>query len=83
MISISKACELATAWRNEPYISDITDIGHSFVISTLSSEGESADVSPCMVNKQSGTIDICFFPDHFEEITKGKDIPIPEEYQFH
>lgn len=82
MIDINKACEMATAYRNEPYISDIIDIGHSFVISTLSSEGESADVSPCMVNKQTGTVDICFFPDYFEEITKGKDVSIPKKYQF-
>lgn len=82
MIDIKKACELAAAWRNEPYISDIIDIGHSFVISTLSKDGESADVSPCMVNKNTGEVDICFFPDYFDEISKGKEILVPKEYQY-
>lgn len=81
MIDVKKACELATKANNEPYVSSIIDIGHSFVISTLSEDGLSADVMPLMVSKATGKTETCFFPDYFDEISQGKDIDIPAEYR--
>lgn len=82
MIDVIKACELVTKQMNEPYVSSIIDIGHSFVISTLSKDGLSADVSPSMVNKEKGTVEPCFFPDYFEEIKQGEDVEIPDKYLY-
>lgn len=82
MIDVTKACELVTKAMNEPYVSSVIDIGHSFVISTLSKEGLSADVSPNMVNKESGKVAVCFYPDYFEEIMQGEDVAIPDKYKY-
>lgn len=82
MIDVKKACELATKENKEPFVSSIIDIEHSFVISTLSADGLEADVMPLMVNKETGKTETCFFPDCFDEISRGKDVDIPAEYQF-
>ena len=80
MINVIEACRLATTEKSEPYVKKITDIGHSFIIGTMSSSGEIADTSPCIVNKENGNVDVCFVPKYFNEIKKGKVISIPAEY---
>lgn len=82
MIDVIKACELATKERKESFVDVITDIGHSFVIGTKTSNGEVADVPPCMINKESGNIDICFIPDYFEELEKGSIVEVPKDYKY-
>lgn len=82
LISIIEACKIATQERNEHYIGVITDIGHSYVIDTISENGETPDMPSCMVNKKSGKTSICFIPDYWEELQKGKNITIPKEYQY-
>ena len=82
MLDVIKACALATKDRNEPYVVEIIDIGHSYVVSTLSTKGESADVSPCILNKKTGAIGVCFVPDYWNELIAGQIIPVPEEYQY-
>lgn len=82
LISITEACKIATRERNEPYIGVITDIGHSYVIDTISENGETADMPSCMVNKKSGKTSACFIPDYWEKLKKGKNITVPEGYQY-
>ena len=82
MLTLEKACELATKTRNEPYLDVIIDIGHSFVMSTLSKEGLSADIPPLMLNKENGSVGVFFPPQHLKEFSKGKNIEVPIEYQF-
>lgn len=81
MVDVNKMCELVTKATNFPYIANIIDIGHSFVIFPLEKDGE-FDEMPLMFNKKKGIVEACYYPDYFNEISKGISIEIPEKYQF-
>lgn len=80
MIDVNAACELVIQMRPSERIGNITDIGHSYVLGLVNVNGETPDVSPFMVNKQTGSISVFFPPKHKEELKRGKHIETPEEY---
>lgn len=82
MISIDKACEIATKFHNEPYVEVITDIGKGFVIGTVSKDGEASDTPPVYVEKADGKAEFFFIPDHFAEMKSGESVSVPQKYKF-
>lgn len=81
MISIEKACEIATEYRREPFVDTITDIKSGFVIGTMSRDGAIADLPPLLIDKESGKSEPFFVPDHFEEIRNGMSLDVPPQYK--
>lgn len=83
MIDVLQACILVTEHVNRPYISEITDIGHSFVIPTVNKYGEAPLEPACVVNKNTGEI-TCFrrSKENYAELNKGKQVEIPEKYRY-
>lgn len=82
MVSVNKACEIATEFHNEPFVDVITDIGKGYVIGTVAKDGEVSDTPPVYVPKTGGKAEFFFIPDHFEEMKNGERLEVPEKYKF-
>jgi hypothetical protein len=81
MISVDKACEIATNFHNEPFVDVITDIKKGYVIGTIAKDGESSDRPPVYVSKVDGKAESFFIPNHFEEVKNGEMLKVPERYK--
>lgn len=81
MVDINMACELAIQNSPTERVAMITDIGHSFVLGMVGVHGEEIDQSPLMVNKQTGVVSVCFPPEHWRELRKGRLVDTPKAYQ--
>lgn len=80
MIDVEKACEIATQERHEPFVNVITDIGRGYVIGTMNEDGETADLPPVFVDKETGKSESFFIPLHFAEIHKGTKVQVPSKF---
>lgn len=81
MISLDKACEIATKANNEPYISTIIETQSGYIIATLAADGCEADVSPLIISKDTGAAAVFFPPMHANELKSGKPLDVPGEYR--
>lgn len=82
MISVDKACEIATKFHNEPFVEVITDIGKGFVVGTASKDGEVSDTPPVYIEKANGKAQFFFIPDHFAEMKKGEKKEVPNQFKY-
>ena len=79
MISLETACAKAvslTGWR---YVIGAYEAESGYVIVTSLSD-EEPDTSPLIIDKNTGGIDVFFFPDHQRE--KIKRVDIPEQFRW-
>ena len=83
-MNVNEACRsVLSCNKGFKYIGSITDISHSWVIELMPDDGGELDMPPYMVNKKSGDLSVCFPPEHWEELSKGKTIEVPEEFKYH
>lgn len=80
MISLDKACEIATKANNEPYISSIFEVQSGYVIVTMAADGCVADDSPTIISKDTGEVAVFFPPEHAKELKSGKPLDVPGKY---
>ncbi len=52
MISITEACKLITDGTDTPFVFSITDIGDSFIIATVTKNGDPIDIAR-VINKET------------------------------
>lgn len=81
MISIGKACEIATKERNKPFVDSILDVGYGFVISTVDKNGMEELCFPTLVQKENGNAEPFRVPDFMEDIKNGRKVRIPMKYR--
>lgn len=81
MISIEKACEIATKERKEPFVESIIDVGYGFVISTVDENGMPSDCFPTLVYKENGNVEYFRVPEYIDDIKNGKKVRIPVKYK--
>lgn len=81
MISIGKACEIATKERNKPFVDSILDVGYGFVISSVDENGMQELCFPTLVHKETGKAEPFRVPDFMEDIKNGRKVRIPAKYK--
>lgn len=81
MIDIYKAIELFHQSIKGEKISDIVDVGHSFVMwSKMNGYDDYPETSATAINKTTGKVSAYFEPDHWDELDKAIEIKIPKDY---
>ncbi len=81
MISIGKACEIATKERNKPFVDSILNVGYGFVISAVDENGMQELCFPTLVHKENGNPEPFRVPDLMEDIKNGRKVRIPMKYR--
>lgn len=52
------------------------DIGEAWVFGFCGENGEEVDISPCLIHKESGEIDVFFPPAHIKELENAIEIEL-------
>lgn len=81
MISVEKACEIATKERNKPFVDSILDVGYGFVIGTADENGMVEECFPTLVHKENGNAEPFRVPEYIDDLKNGKKVRIPIKYK--
>ena len=81
MISVEKACEIATKERKEPFVESIIDVGYGFVIGTADENGIIKECFPTLVHKEDGNVEPFRVPEYMDDLKNGKKVRIPIKYR--
>lgn len=78
-ITLQKAIKVAENEKFAPIIAQIIEYSDRYVFSYVAENGETPDISPLYVMKDTGETGVFFPPDYDDDYyNSGVNIPIPE-----
>lgn len=81
MIDTNRACEILSQKTSHNFFCQILDVGHGYVISPCSQDGEILEAYPYVIDKKTGKVSVYIVPDNFDELTKSIELDVPKKYK--